>query len=97
MQPLQPCVAGSKLTKKSAYADLAAYVNQKCGVKWDWRNAEARVRGYIKRFKITKRAQLNPGGAKYNIGPEDLAKGIRTIEKKLEADCPNWSFVLLRP
>jgi hypothetical protein len=81
-------VAGSKLTKKSAYVDLAAFVNQKCGVKWDWRNAEARVRGYIKRFRTTKRAQLNPGGAKYNISPEELAKGIDTIEKKLEADCP---------
>jgi hypothetical protein len=84
-------VAGAKLTKKSAYEGLADFVNQKCGLKWDWRNAEARVRGYIKRFRSTKRAQLNPGGAKYNIGEEDKKKGIFSIEAKLNADCPNFA------
>ena len=81
-------VAGFKLSKKAGYAELADFVNQKCNVHWDARNAEARLRAYIKRFKDTKRALLNQGGAKYCIGDKDRAKGINTIEAKLNDDCP---------
>lgn len=84
-------VAGAKLTKTAGYDDLAEFVNQKCSTKWDRQNAESRVRAYIKRFKMTKRALLCPEGAKYCVGDEDRAKGIETIEQKLEADCPHYA------
>eukprot|EP01036_Dinobryon_divergens_P033465 gene33465-43251_t len=83
-------VAGAKLTKKSAYESIADFVNQKCSTNWTVSNAEFRVKNYIKVYKLTKRAQLNPGGEKYNLGPKDFKKGILTIEQKLEADCPNF-------
>jgi hypothetical protein len=88
---MRSVVAGVKLTKESAYADLAEHVNQKCGAKWDKKQGEARYKAYLKLFKETKRNYLNPCGAKYCISDEDRAKGIFTIEKKLEVDCPYYS------
>jgi hypothetical protein len=73
---MRSVVAGAKLTKDSAYVDLADYVNQKCGCNWDKKQAEARYKAYLKLFKETKRKYLNPCGEKYCIGPADRAKEI---------------------
>jgi hypothetical protein len=37
-------VAGSKLKKRDAYKELADYVNQHCGTKWSWTQAETRYK-----------------------------------------------------
>ena len=81
-------VAGAKLTKRTAFAELADAVNEKCNTNWDRVTSENRFRVYKRLFKQTKRNQLDPGGAKYNVGPKDHAKGVFTIEQKLEKDCP---------
>ena len=83
-------VAGAKVTKRAGFAELADWVNEKCGCNWDRKKAEDRYRVYKKMFKDTKRNQLDPTGAKYNIGPKDHAKGVHTIEHKLDKDCPNF-------
>ena len=81
-------VAGAKVTKRAGFAELADWVNEKCGCNWDRKKAEDRFRVYKKMFKDTKRNQLDTTGAKYNVGPKDHAKGVYTIEDKLEKDCP---------
>ena len=81
-------VAGAKVTKRAGFAELADWVNEKCGGNWNRKKAEDRFRVYKKMFKDTKRKQLDTTGAKYNVGPKDHAKGVYTIEDKLEKDCP---------
>jgi hypothetical protein len=88
---MRSVVAGVKLTKDTAYAELAEYVNQTRGAKWDKKQAESRFRAYLKLFKETKRKYLNPCGEKYCISAADEAKGIFTIEMKLDVDCPYYS------
>lgn len=83
-------IAGAKLTKKSGYVELAEHVNQKCGVKWDYKMAESRYRAYVRKHKKTSRAILNPGGKKFCLGENDRKQGIKTIEQKVELKCPNF-------
>eukprot|EP01036_Dinobryon_divergens_P058346 gene58346-77855_t len=83
-------VAGAKVTKKSGYVELAAHVNQKCGVKWDYKMAESRYKAYVRKHKKTSRAILNPGGKKFCVGEEDRKRGISTIEQKIDMKCPNF-------
>jgi hypothetical protein len=88
---MRSVVAGVKLTKESAYGELAIYVNQRCGTNWDKKQAESRYKAYLKCFKETKRKYLNPCGEKYCISEADRAKKITTIEDKLNADCPYYA------
>ena len=81
-------IAGAKVTKRSAYSELGAWVNQKCGTEWDRGKAENRFRVYKRMYKSTKRDLLDTTGAKFNVGPKDHKKGIFTIEEKLEKCCP---------
>ena len=73
-------VAGTHLNKKTAYADLAEYVNQKCGTKWDQKSGESRYKGYVKLYKETANALKDVNGAKYCLGPDDIGNGISSIE-----------------
>ena len=84
-------VAGRKLTKHAAYGDLADYVNEKCGTNWNSTKAEPRYRTLETKFKSTKRKLLDDNGAKYMLSEADQKRGINTIEKKLESDCPFFS------
>jgi hypothetical protein len=45
----------------------------------------------LKQFKETKRNYLNPNGKKYGLGEDDFKKGIRTIDEKLESECPQFN------
>jgi hypothetical protein len=79
-------LAGAKLTKTAAYADLATYVNQKCGTNWTKDQAGARFKAMLKNYKTTRTKYFDVSGAKYCLTADELAQGM-TIEKKLEADC----------
>lgn len=83
--------AGAKLTKKMGYSDLAKFVNFKCGAEWTSTYAESRFRALVKKYKSTKRALLDPSSKKFCLGQDDYDKGIRTIEAKLEKECPNYT------
>jgi hypothetical protein len=84
-------VAGAKVTKQSAYASLADFVNQRCGSNWDAKTCMDRYRAYVKAFTDTRRAYNNVNGAKYLLGEEDLRKGITTIQQKLHQDCYGYA------
>ena len=83
--------AGAKLTKKMGYSDLAQFVNFKCGAEWNSKYAESRFRAFVKKYKSTKRALLDPSSKKFCLGQDDYEKGILTIEAKLEKECPNYT------
>jgi len=85
---LHGVVAGAKVTKEAAYADLRDAVNSKCGTNWTSAMAKSRYRAYLKQYKDTKRNLINDRGKKYGLGEADFKKGITTIEAKLEDECP---------
>ena len=88
---LKSIQAGAKLTKEMGYSDLAQFVNFNCGAEWTSTYAESRFRAFVKKYKSTKRALLDPSSKKFCLGQDDYDKGIRTIEAKLEKECPNFT------
>ena len=84
---LKIVTAGAKVSKASAYASLAAYVNNKTGSTWTADNAKSRLAAWMKLYKETSRDYENTGGAKYCLNEVDLKNGL-TLEDKLEEDCP---------
>jgi len=84
-------VAGARVTKATAYQELALYVNQKCNTHWDGRASESRFRAYKKLYIDTKKKFEDPSGPKFCLSDADIAKGCNTIEKKLEAECPGYA------
>ena len=56
-------VTGAKVSKKSAYGDLADYVNQRCGTNWDEKAGGARYKAYVKLYKDTTAALKDVNGA----------------------------------
>ncbi|CAM5999124.1 unnamed protein product, partial [Sphagnum balticum] len=77
-------LTGAKRTKAQGYAELAAYVNAKTGSNWTQSDAMSRFRSLETTYKNTKRRYANVNGEKYTLTSEDLAKGIKTIDDKLE-------------
>ena len=84
-------VAGARVTKATAYQELAAYVNQKCSTHWDGKAAESRFRAYKKLYIDTKKKLEDPSGPKFCLSDTDIAKGCNTIEKKLDQECPGFA------
>lgn len=84
-------VAGTKLTKEAAYDRLADYVNDACNVSWTAKNAKARFSNYLKIYKETKRRYNDPTGGKFTLNETDFAKGIYSIEDKIESECPAYT------
>jgi hypothetical protein len=58
-------VAGARVTKATAYQELALYVNQKCSTHWDGKAAESRFRAYKKLYIDTKKKFEDPTGPKF--------------------------------
>ena len=84
-------VAGARVTKATAYQELAVYVNQKCSTHWDGKAAESRFRAYKKLYIDTKKKLEDPSGPKFCLSDADIAKGCNTIEKKLDQECPGFA------
>ena len=83
-------VAGAKVTKATAYQELAHYVNQKCSTSWDGKTSEARFRAYKRLYLDTKKKYEDPTGPKFCLSEADIAKGCNTIEKKLDEECQGY-------
>ena len=89
---LKMVVAGKKLKKTSGHAELADHVHAACGgVRWDGKTAGARLKSMVKIYKETKRLYLNPNGPKFGLSENDLARGLNTIESKLNDMCPFYA------
>ena len=58
-------VAGTRVTKATAYQELALYVNQKCRTHWDGKAAESRFRAYKKLYIDTRKKFEDPNGPKF--------------------------------
>jgi len=84
-------VAGAKVTKNSAYQDLAHYVNQKCGTSWDGKTSQSRFRAYKRLYLETKKKYEDPTGPKFCLSEAEISKGCNTIEKKLDVECPGYA------
>jgi hypothetical protein len=81
-------VAGKKLKRTDGYEALAKYVNQTCNSGWDTKIAKSRFEAYKKTYTQTVRASCQTG---FGVTAADKAKGIDTVEKKLENMCTNFS------
>mmetsp|Transcript_11419 Transcript_11419/g.10342 ORF Transcript_11419/g.10342 Transcript_11419/m.10342 type:complete len:454 (-) Transcript_11419:1277-2638(-) len=81
-------MSNRKLTKKDGQEDLAAYVNQKTCSRWDWNKAKARYERYVDKYKKTKILYESNSDKKFGLSNKDLKKGINSIEKKLDTECP---------
>jgi len=86
---LRGVVAGAKVTKISAYGELAKYVNEVCGTtSWTAEHARGRWTKYFSKYKVTKGNFTDNTGTKYCLTEKDRRKGISTINQKLDIDCP---------
>jgi hypothetical protein len=64
------------------------YVNQVCGSNWTQTNAKSRFEGFISKYKEAKRTSGQTG---WGLDEEDIARGINTIESKLERMAPHFT------
>jgi len=65
---------GAKLTKTSAYQDLADFVTNGCNIRWDWKTAMSRFRAYIKLYQETKKKVEDNSGEKFTLTETDFKK-----------------------
>ena len=84
---LKGVIAGAKLTKTSAYQDLADFVTNRCNIRWDWKTAMSRFRAYIKLYQETKKKVEDNSGEKFTLTETDFKKNITTIKDKVEIEC----------
>ena len=85
-------VAGARVTKATAYQELALYVNQKCSTHWDAKAAESRFRAYKKLYIDTKKKFEDPTGPKFCLSDADIAKCIKISTKALVLGTADLSF-----
>jgi hypothetical protein len=78
--------AGAKSKKETAFTDLAAFVNQKCGCTWVKDQVKTRFKSLISSYKKTRIKFYDTTGVKYCLAPGELQSGL-TIEAKLEKEC----------
>jgi hypothetical protein len=83
-------VAGAKLKKSDGYLQLADFVNESCGTRWDKDQCGGCYRAYVKLYKDTRSRYLDNGGEKFCLGEADYKRGIRIIEEKLNHECPHF-------
>jgi hypothetical protein len=82
---MKSVISGAKLTKQAAYCDLADFVNQRCGTKWDGKQAGIRYKSFLKLYKDTRSKYLSDCGKKYGLTSDELKSGL-SIEEKLEQE-----------
>jgi len=91
---LKSVVAGAKVTKTSAYGEMAKHVNDMCETTgadaWTTEHARGRWTKYFSKYKTTKAKFTDNTGTKYCLTAKDRKKGINTINQKLDNDCPNF-------
>ena len=79
-------MAGAKLKKEQAYADMMAFVNQKCGCKWTSAQTPSRFKSMLTSYKKVRNKYYDTSGEKYCLTPEEIAGGL-TIPAKLDKEC----------
>ena len=79
-------VAGAKLKKEQAYADMIAFVNQKCGCKWTSAQTQSRFKSMLTSYKKVRNKFYDTSGEKYCLTLEEIAGGL-TIPAKLDKEC----------
>jgi hypothetical protein len=84
-QDLSGKKSGKKLKKADAYRSLASFVTRESNISWTAYQAKNRFETYLSFYKKAKLASEQPG---WCVNDEDIAKGIKTIEQKLETLCP---------
>ncbi|KAI9488820.1 hypothetical protein BDB00DRAFT_932398 [Zychaea mexicana] len=76
-----------KGTKTAAYTEMAAAINEKTGVGWDWQKTKSRFESYKRRYISSKRKSEASGFGR-EISQKERKKGIKNIVDKLNHMCP---------
>ena len=79
-------VAGAKLKKEQAYADLMVHVNQKTGCKWTATQAATRFKSMLATYKRVQTKFYDTTGEKYCLTGEEISAGL-TVEAKVDKEC----------
>jgi hypothetical protein len=77
--------AGQKLTKASAFEDMARFISKICSISWDAKVAKSRYESYCKMYKNAIQESLKTG---FGITDLDRSQGITTVNAKLNKICP---------